>query len=153
MCFDSFCRFGLLSGHWSDPFQYDKLVISFLIINFRFIKHDLVNENSEYHLGNTLSAFSPEYTYQNIPELESKPDLIFIPNPINQQEPNSALNCLEKLPQKAEFKCEDPDVTQLEIDIVSASISNSQISKKRQLVSFGDILDIQTLQSNVSEFE
>ena len=37
----------------------------------------------------------------------------------------------------------DPDVTQLEIDICSTSISNSQISKKRQLIIMDDDENIQ----------
>lgn len=48
---------------------------------------------------------------------------------------------------------EDPDVTKLETDIGSASISSSQTSKKRQLVASEDILDINILKSNIAEFE
>lgn len=42
----------------------------------------------------------------------------------------------------------DPDVTQLEIDISSASISNSQLSKKRQLIVMTDNIDIESMHSN-----
>lgn len=42
----------------------------------------------------------------------------------------------------------DQDVTQLEIDINSTSISNSQNIKKRQLVTINDNLYIQSIQTN-----
>lgn len=60
------------------------------------------------------------------------------------------LNKIIDLSEKNEFipKTEDQDETQLEIDISSASFSNSQITKKRQLVTINDNLCIQSIQKN-----
>lgn len=52
--------------------------------------------------------------------------------------------------EQEEPKNEDPDVTQLEIDINTTSISNSgsQNFKKRQLIEIAEIVDCNSIQSN-----
>lgn len=50
---------------------------------------------------------------------------------------------------KQYIEVEDPDITQLEIDVKSTSITNTQNIKKRQLILTTDNLDYYSFQSDV----
>lgn len=107
-------------------------ILLILIIVCRFIKHDIENESTSNTSRNSLNIFTPEFTFNAISEFENNKSEI--------------LPITEFKSEFKEIKPDDSDVTQLEIDIGSASISNSQISRKRQLIVSGDVIKIESLQ-------
>ena len=76
---------------------------------------------------------TPDFTCPTLPALDKKKDLI-----VQNNELFSGMRPEER----------DPDLTQLEIEISSTSISSSQNLKKRQLVTINDNSDIHSIQVN-----
>ena len=104
----------------------------FLQTLFRFIKH-------EFHYANhadRIENLTPEFSYPVVSEFGDKNNNSIIYNDLISERRHIFIE--EK----------DPDVTQLEIDVNSTSISNSQNSKKRQLIVMNDNIHIQSLQTN-----
>lgn len=115
---------------------------------FRFIKHEIISENSIYQVGSHVDVFTPEFSCNA--EGISKKDELNLNEQINEQKVKIFLS---PKPEFNESNIEDPDMTQLEIDINSASISMTQNVKKRQLVKHVDGLDLLSLHSKQGEID
>jgi hypothetical protein len=102
----------------------------------------LTPENNSYQAKKDsydIKQFTPEYTITDAPNLDK----------VNHYFLSSTKQAETEIP------CEDPDVTQLEIDINSASLtpsttlSQNNTSKKRQLINMSENLKDYSIVSDV----
>lgn len=140
---DSVCFQAIGPIHFSKiKADFNQYSSNFLItLPRRFIKHEFDYSVSEDRTSVKIENLTPEFSCPNVSEIYKNNNSLLDANAFILKEKPDVIE--KKNPDVVVIEEKDPDVTQLEIDICSTSISNSQISKKRQLIIMDDDENIQ----------